>query len=238
MNFDVSLLFLLILFFIVICVIAGIRTWYKEFKRKMRRNMRGMSNIVSGVGDIVELIKENEQVIQTTPKTLSVTESIYLDKIRKDFPELNLNLVKSNVNEIVSDYFKYLQTGNNSELKKDCTENFLSQVSSFVDNKIRNDIKFHRTVINGYSVDGEEAKLLLQTSCQYINEKNTMVQTRFELSYVYFLEHTPETKTVSLQCPNCGAPIDYTGAKVCKYCDTMLVSTIKRTWKFDSIREF
>lgn len=234
---DSRLIVLIVILFIIICI-AVVVTWLQEFNRKMNRQMRNITRVVSGVGDIVDLIKENEQVIQTTPKTLSMTESLYLDKIKKDFPELNISLVKSYANEIVSDYLRFLNTGNDYELKKDCTENFITQAESYVDNKDRNSVKFHKTAISGYKVESDEATITIQTSCQYINESNKMVQTRYELSYVYYLEETPENRTISLKCPNCGGPIEYTGQKICKFCGCGLVDTIKRTWKFDSIKEF
>lgn len=190
----------------------------------------------SGVSDIVKIIKQNEQVIQTTPKTLSVKESLFLDDIKKDFPELNISQTKSFVTEIVSDYFDFLETGNMKELEKDCTENFISQAKQAERKNIQN-LKFHKTFISNYKKDNDTANITFQTSCQY-EENNQIIQTRFEIEYIYFLENTPDTKTISLKCPNCGAPIEYTGEKICIFCGCKLISPIKYVWKFNKIKEF
>ena len=65
-----------------------------------------------------------------------------------------------------------------------------------------------------------------------------MIQKRFEVDYIFYLEDTPLSKTVSMRCPHCGGPITRTGQKVCEFCDSKLIDTIKRTWKFNSIKEF
>lgn len=224
---------LIIILVIIILIFIGLQ----KLKRFLRRTYRKYAEISSDAQSLIEMIKENEQNIATTPKTLSVTESLYLDKIKKDFPELNLTLAKTYVSEIVTDYLRFLETGDNKELTKDCTENFVTQASSFVDGKERTNIKFHRTVINGYRKTNDEANIIFQTSCQYIMN-GRMQQTRFEITYIYFLEETPENRTISLKCPNCGGPIEYTGQKICKFCGCGLVDTIKRTWKFNTIKEF
>ena len=197
---------LIIILVIIILIFIGLQ----KLKRFLRRTYKKYAEISSDAQSLIEMIKENEQNIATTPKTLSVTESLYLDKIKMDYNEYDYN------------YY---------------TENFVTQASSFVDGKERTNIKFHRTVINGYRKTNDEANIIFQTSCQYIMN-GRMQQTRFEVTYIYFLEETPENRTISLKCPNCGGPIEYTGQKICKFCGCGLVDTIKRTWKFNTIKEF
>lgn len=207
------------------------------------------NNIFSLLYDILRMIKENEAMLETSPKTLSVKESIYLESIHRDFPELNLELAKSYVNEMVTDYLHCLESGDTKELEKDCTENLVAQALSRKNGMTCHEIRFHRTVVSDYRVmrdrNGKavEARMTFQTACQYrINvgkrKRNKMVQTRFEVQYSYYLEDTAHHAAEVLRCSYCGAPVEQIGAKVCRYCGNGVVDTLKRTWKFSDIREF
>lgn len=216
-------IWIIVLLIIIIFLYIYFKKMYIHYKRKAI--------------NIIDMIKTNEEIIESTPKTLSVKESLFLDKIKTDFPELNIELSKTYVSEIITDYLKFLETGNNNELKKDCTENFLTQAESFIDHKKRTDIRFHQVLISNYFKDNDEANIVFQASCQY-KVNNRLEQQRFEISYIYYLQETPENKTISLKCTNCGGPIEYTGQKICKFCGCRLIDTIKRTWKFNTIRRF
>ena len=194
-------------------------------------------NIFSIIKALLMMIWENQSVLDATPKTLSVKESLYLDEIRKDFPELNLDLAKSYANEIVTDYLACLETGNREELKKDCTENLVAQAGSRRTGKQYRNILFHRTVVSDYRKSRKEACLIFQTACQYQIRKR-MYQTRFEIWYTYYLEETAGHEADILRCSYCGAPLEHTGEKICRYCGSEVVDTIKRIWKFSDIREF
>lgn len=191
------------------------------------------------------MIKENERQLEGTPKTLSVRESLYIDSIKRDFPELNLDLVKTYVNELVANYLKCLETGDVRELKKDCTENLVAQALSRKTGQAYNQLKFHRTVVYDYRKSAAEARLIFQTACQYsVNvgtkkrRREKTVQTRFEVQYSYYLKETSRNVSEVLRCSYCGAPVEQVGVKICKYCGNGVVDTIKRTWEFSDIREF
>ncbi|NLL80170.1 MAG: hypothetical protein GX234_10385 [Clostridiales bacterium] len=207
-----------------------------------RFHLFGPNNIFSLLYEILSMIRENETMLETTPKTLSVRESLYLDSIQRDFPELNLELAKSYVNEIVTDYLHCLESGDTSELEKDCTENMVSQAISRKDGKPYRNLKFHRTVVSDYRKSAAEAKLVFQTACEYTLEmgkkRRKVVQTRFEVQYSYYLKETANNSSEVLRCSYCGAPVEQVGTKICKYCGNGVVDTIKRTWKFSDIREF
>lgn len=219
---------------------------------RFRSRRLGAGNIFALLYDILRMIKENETVLEGTPKTLSVKESLYLERIGKDFPEFNLDLARSYVNETVTMYLQCLKDGNTEELEKNCTENFAAQAASRQNGMICQDIKFHRTVVSDYRVlraetgkrDAVEARITFQTACQYTIERgkrkkrSQIIQTRFELQYSYYLKDTDGGVSEVLRCSYCGAPVEQVGAKVCKYCGNGVVDTMKRTWRFSDIREF
>lgn len=219
---------------------------------RFRIGHSGQGNIFTLLYDILRMIRENETVLEGTPKTLSVKESLYLERIGSDFPEFNLDLAKSYVNETVTMYLQCLEDGDTRELEKNCTENFVVQAASRKNGMACKDIRFHRTVVSDYRVlrantgkrDAVEARMTFQTACQYTTElgkrkkRSKIIQTRFELQYSYYLKDTDGGVSEVLRCSYCGAPVEQVGTKVCKYCGNGVVDTMKRTWRFSDIREF
>ena len=142
-----SVIFTLIIILLTVVVIYFL---ILKISRKIQRNLREISNIADTVSDVISLVKEADKVVATQPKTLSVVESVFLDDLKKDFPELNLDITKSFVQEIITDFLDFCHTGNDAELQKDCTENFIAQAKTFhLEDKI-SDLKFHKTVIKSY----------------------------------------------------------------------------------------
>lgn len=189
------------------------------------------------LGWIIEAIKLSEAQVATTPKTLSIKEPIYQEAIKRDFPELNLELAKSYMNEVVADYLNCLETGDTTELEEDCTENLVVQAKNRKNGKQYRNIRFHRTAVNGYSKTGTEAVIVFQTACQY-QLNNKLHQTRFEAKYVYYLKETIHNVSAVMRCSYCGAPVEGLGEKVCRYCGNGVTDTLKKTWQFSDIKEF
>lgn len=207
----------------------------------LRRSLRGLryrtGSMIGRLGWLLEAIRLHDVQINATPKTLSVKESLYLDAIRRDFPELNLDLAKSYMNEIVSAYLHCLETGDSKPLEEGCTENFVMQARSSCNGRAYRNIRVHRTVINDYKKSGTEARILFQTACQYTLQ-NKVCQTRFETNYMYYLKETRHHVSALLRCSYCGAPLEGVGEKKCRYCGNGVVDTMKKVWKFSDIREF
>ena len=42
---------------------------------------------------------------------------------------------------------------------------------------------------------------------------------------------------MALNCPNCGAPLNRLGAKVCEYCGTPIVEFNIKVWNFSDVEE-
>lgn len=224
-NFLLLLVVLLLLYFVHV-----LRRSLRDFK-----NRAGLT--IGRMGWILEAIQLHDAQIAATPKTLSVKEPLYLDAIRRDFPELNLDLAKSYMNEVVSAYLHCLETGDSKLLEEGCTENLVMQARSSCNGRAYRNIRFHRTAVYAYKKSGTEARIIFQTACQYTLQ-NKVCQTRFEADYLYYLKETQHHVSALLRCSYCGAPVEGVGEKQCRYCGNGVVDTMKKVWKFSDIREF
>lgn len=177
-------------------------------------------------------------------------EPIALNRIKNDFPSLNINEIKSMAETNIIDVLNAIE-------KKDVSilTNKNEKVTTWVKSKI-NDLKenevvhfdsinIHKTVINKYEKNESIATIYLQTSLEYLFKKNDgiykKIQTRFKTEFIYIIDASKllETeKSIGLNCPNCGAPITNLGSKKCVYCDTYVEDIVNRTWIINNIKEY
>lgn len=79
----------------VILLIAFVVTGYFFIKKKLR----DVSNRYLGGSSLKEIIEEARLEDEEVPKSLASMESVYLDIIKKDFPDVNINELKEEVKQ-------------------------------------------------------------------------------------------------------------------------------------------
>ncbi len=192
----------------------------------------------NSLGGLVNAIKVADTAQMTTPKTLSGTEPVYRDMIKKDFPEFNLELARSYIKGFLPEYFHALSSGNVSGIRDNCSAQFCDSLQSQLDNKkltgkmfeSYNGIKVHNAVISGYTKNGYEATIAFEAAVEYVLN-GRLSQHKYKIMYSYFLSYGARGENESLKCSNCGAPISTLGEKVCAYCGEMIEASLERTWK-------
>ena len=75
---------------------------------------------------------------------------------------------------------------------------------------------------------------MLQAALQY-REGGVLLQKRYVLLYSYLVGKNGTVLTAN--CPNCGAPVSDSSARICRYCDSLLVNPLGGEWKFTDISE-
>lgn len=223
--------------FIIFLVIA-----YFYLKRRVNRIIGKLG--FSGV-NIKEIVEEARLHDQDVPKSLSSMDSIYLQQIEKDFPDLNVNELKRDVERIILDVYKGIEEKDSSE--------FEGKIKSFVDSKINDygnkrisfdDIRIHNTVISSYKKDRGIATLYFGSSFQYYfreNGSSTKIQDRVKVEYIYVYdtkEVSPDKKVLGIRCPNCGSPITSLGEKSCSYCGGSVVEIVKKVFVCNDIKQY
>ena len=207
-----------------------------------RKDIMAAFGAISG---LTELIKNERLRDQEEPKSLSSMDSIYLNQIKKDFPDININEMKRQAEKVILDCFNAVEKKDNSGFK--------DKIKSFVDEMINdyngknvkfNQFKFHNTVVSNYQKNGAVATITFGSSFQYFLEvdgKDTKTQDRAKVEFIYVIDAnqvSAEMKSLDLHCPNCNSPITNLGHKTCTYCGTSIVELIKRVFVCNDIKRY
>ena len=186
---------------------------------------------------------------ENTHKSISSMESIYLDKIERDFPDLNINELKSKAE---ANIINVLDTIESKDIKN--LDNKNEKVVAFTQHKIDDlndkkvsidNIKIHKTLLNKYELGNGIATITIASSLEYFYKKGSEVghkiQTRFKTEFIYIVDASKlhnNVKGLGLNCPNCGAPVKTLGHKHCEYCNTGIIEIVKKVWIINNINEY
>ncbi len=235
----ITTIIILILVIIIIASIVGIIIYVKNKLSKLSNDVFGTSNIIEG-------FKKQELELSETPKSVSSMDSVLIPKIKKDFPELDINEIKSLAETSLINYFsclekKHVTSTTKISNKLNAKINKEIEAISKSDDKIMN-MKIHRTVINSYKNNNGACIITFQSSLEYIKKAKKgekKIQSRYNTNLIYVYDETKVSDEygVSLNCKNCGAPIKELGVKSCPYCGTGIVITVSKIWKVDDIFE-
>lgn len=202
-----------------------------------------------GTRDLKEAIEKSEIEAENTPKSLSSMETLAMSSIKRDFPDLNINEIKSMAENTITNYLRAIDKKDIEDLKNynDNIKNMvLAKIEDLGDNKIKyDDIKFHKTVVNRYEKSKSIASLFMASAVEYYRKENDgikkKIQDRFIVEILYVIDPTEvdlDKKLLGLNCPNCGAPITTLGEKYCRYCNTGIKDLVKRSWVVNNIKEY
>lgn len=197
-----------------------------------------------GTTDLKSAIEKAELEDEVTPKSLSSMDSVYLEQIKKDFPDININELKRMSEKVILDCY-------NSIEKKDSSGINNSKIKSFVDIVINDlgevvvsydNFKFHKTVVSKYENNNGIATIYFGSSFEYYYTKGDSIRKRVqdrakcEFIYVYDVDKVSHSKKVlGLNCPNCGSPIKSLGNKKCSYCGSGIIDIVKKVWTCNDI---
>ncbi len=232
----------IILIIVLILVVLALSLFF-IIQLKARRFLKTYFNASS----FKDALENSEIEAMETPKSVSSMDSLYLNKIETDFPNLNMNELKSSSEKAIIETLKAIENKDFDALKE--SERVNSYIKSRIDdlgenNALYKDIKFHKTVVNKYERNSKIATIYLASSLEYFykngSEVGKKIQTRYICEYIYIIdaEKIGNVKALGLNCPNCGAPIKTLGNKYCEYCSTGVVDTIKKNWILNNIKEY
>ena len=231
------LVILLLLGGIVFCIIFITRT------------VRGFLQTYFHADNLKDAIENSKIEDENTHKSISSMESIYLDKIEKEFPDLNINELKSKAEANIINVLDTIESKNIENLK-----NKNEKVVAFTQHKIDDlkedkadidNIKIHKTLLNKYEVNDSIATITIASSLEYFYKKGKdighKIQTRYKTEFIYIIDASKlhnNVKGLGLNCPNCGAPVKTLGHKYCEYCNTGIVEIVKKVWIINNINEY
>ncbi len=192
------------------------------FRIKIRNVLDNNGFVGMNLKDIIEEARIEDQ---ETPKSLSSMDSIYLTNIMKDFPEININELKSKAEKVILDSYNAVENKNTGNLKGKIKSFADDMINDFRDKNVKFDnFKFHNTVVSKYSNDRGIATIRIGSSYEYflnVDGKSVKTQDRSLVEFIYIIDidKVPaDLKVFSINCPNCGSPIKNLGDKSCDYC--------------------
>ena len=226
----------------VIILITFLLFVYFYFRYKFRK----IAKHYLGTTDIKKVLEKAELENENTPKSLGSMDSIYLENLKHDFKDININELKRLAESVILEIFNCLQT---KDLSKLSTKN--EKIIAYVKNKLNDfqdtdisNMKIHQTVLNKYEKEKGIATIYLATSFEYFKKENGIkkkVQKRIKTEYIYVIDSNQvkgSLKVLGLNCPNCGAPIKSLAKKVCSYCQTGIVDLVKKSFVLNDIYEY
>lgn len=201
--------------------------------RYVIRAARKVGNLASTVTDV---LKKADYEAETTPKSLSSAEPLLMDRIRRDFPEYNPELIRQRVMRDAKTFYESARAGKclyadgvSDQLKERLTSSLPPDVSG--------DIHIHKVALSAYDDRSEDRVLTFQAAASFKDPAGTTRQRRLILKYLAAWSTDTMTGVKKANCPNCGAPIPAVGSKVCKYCGTALKVWAGTQWLLTDIRE-
>lgn len=225
---------------------------------KIRRKVRSVSQELFHTEDIREGFRQVEQEYASTPKSVSAMTSLYLPKIKKDFPEFQYDEMKVRAENALTSYLLALDRRNaggltegNQELR-DKLRMRIEMLKESRQQESYQEIQIHRTEIADYRKCNGRCIITFQSALQYrfvrqdengkILEGNRelLTQARYnvDLIYVQDREKVEEgERGMGLNCPNCGAPLSSLGSKVCAYCGTPVIELNRYVWNFSNVEK-
>lgn len=223
----------------VLILIIFITTSYFYLKRKITKTLNKY-----GFGSIKEIIEQAHLEDEQLPKSLSSMDSVYLERIKEDFPDININELKRLSEKIIIECLTAIEKKDSKSIKNE-------KIKAYIDSKIDDlknininysNIKFHKTVVSKYENNNKVATIYFGSSLEYLyqkgNEKVKKIQDRFKIEFIYVIdeEMVPMSqKVLGLNCPNCNSPIKSVHEKTCQYCKTPILDIVKRVWTCNDI---
>lgn len=226
--------------------------------KRLKRQMQIFSRQAFGTSDLMEGFRQVEQEYSSTPKSVSAMTSLYLPKIKKDFPEFQYDEMKVRAENALTSYLLAVDTMNpgafreEGEELKDKLEMRIEMLKASGQREHFRNIKLHRTEIANYAKRNGRCIITFQTSLQYLYSREDesvqasqsgqlTTQAKYNVDLIYVqdrnLVREEHDMSLGLNCPNCGAPLSGLGSKVCEYCGTPVVELNIYAWTFSNIQE-
>ena len=192
------------------------------------------------VGNLASLltgaIKKADLEVETTPKSLSSAEPLLMDRIKRDFPEYNPELIRQRVTKDALTFYESAQA--HECLFVDGISNQLRErLPSFLPPDVLGNIRIHKVALSAYDDASEDRVLTFQAAASFWDTSKVTRQRRLILKYLAAWSTDTENGVKRANCPNCGAPVPAVGSKVCRYCGTALRIWAGTLWLLTDLRE-
>ena len=189
-----------------------------------------LASVLTGV------IKKADLEVETTPKSLSSAEPLLLDRIRRDFPEYNPELIRQRVLRDTKTFYESARAGK-CLYTDGISDQLKERLPSFLPPDVAGGIQVHKAALSAYDDASQDRVLTFQAAASFRDRSGVTRQRRLILKYLAAWSTDTVTGVKKANCPNCGAPVPIVGSKVCQYCGTALKVWAGTGWLLTDLRE-
>lgn len=178
---------------------------------------------------ILSALKSAGTVERPKIRSLSSTGDLFLDRIKRDFPEYNPAMV---LNRVKKDARIYLQSAKEGHtlFHEGVSDSFRERLAYSLPTDVKGGIEVYNAALSDYDDRGRDRILVFQAAAEYLDSRDALRPVRLTLKYIAAYDGNVDGEVRGFNCPNCGAPLPIVGSKICHYCGTGIKSSAGLGW--------
>jgi hypothetical protein len=178
---------------------------------------------------ILSALKSAGAVERPKIRSLSSTGDLFLDRIKRDFPEYNPAMV---LNRVKKDARIYLQSAKEGHtlFREGVSDSFRERLAYSLPTDVKGGIEVYNAALSDYDDRGRDRILVFQAAAEYLDSRDALRPVRLTLKYIAAYDGNVDGEVRGFNCPNCGAPLPIVGSKICHYCGTGIKSSAGLGW--------
>lgn len=191
--------------------------------------MRFFHNAGNILSYILSALKSTGAVERPKIRSLSSAGDLFLDRIKRDFPEYNPAMV---LNRVKKDARIYLQSAKEGHtlFREGVSDSFRERLAYSLPTGVKGGIEVYNAALSDYDDRGRDRILVFQAAAEYLDSSDALRPVRLTLKYIAAYDGNVDGEVRGFNCPNCGAPLPIVGSKICHYCGTGIKSSAGLGW--------
>lgn len=191
--------------------------------------MRFFHNAGNILSYILSALKSTGAVERPKIRSLSSAGNLFLDRIKRDFPEYNPAMV---LNRVKKDARIYLQSAKEGHtlFREGVSDSFREHLAYSLPTDVKGGIEVYNAALSDYDDRGRDRILVFQAAAEYLDSRDALHPVRLTLKYIAAYDGNVDGEVRGFNCPNCGAPLPIVGSKICHYCGTGIKSSAGLGW--------
>lgn len=191
--------------------------------------MRFFHNAGNILSYILSALKSTGAVERPKIRSLSSMGDLFLDRIKRDFPEYNPAMV---LNRVKKDARIYLQSAKEGHtlFRDGVSDSFRERLAYSLPTDVKGGIEVYNAALSDYDDRGRDRILVFQAATEYLDSSDALRPVRLTLKYIAAYDGNVDGEVRGFNCPNCGAPLPIVGSKICHYCGTGIKSSAGLGW--------
>lgn len=191
--------------------------------------MRFFHNAGNILSYILSALKSTGAVERPKIRSLSSAGNLFLDRIKRDFPEYNPAMV---LNRVKKDARIYLQSAKEGHtlFREGVSDSFKEHLAYSLPTDVKGGIEVYNAALSDYDDRGRDRILVFQAAAEYLDSRDALRPVRLTLKYIAAYDGNVDGEVRGFNCPNCGAPLPIVGSKICHYCGTGIKSSAGLGW--------